>query len=766
MTTFGATVGTHAVTRVAGRVTLAAFAAAILAGAFLVFIVQPLAAKLLLPRFGGSPAVWTTSLLFFQAALLVGYGWAHLTTSRLGRRGQPVAQIALLMVALVVLPIALPAWTTPPTDMEPAVWLLLVLAAAVGLPYVAVTTASPVLQRWFSWTDHPFSADPYFLYAAGNIGSLGGLLAYPFLVEPNLSVADQAAMWTAGYVLFVVLTVAAMVLLARHGRPTTTAPTVAASTASTTVSDDAGSTVEEAPAELEDAAPTMRRRLSWIAMAFVPSSLMLGVTTFITADLAAVPLLWVLPLSLYLLTFILAFSPRNPLTPRLMALLLPVAVVALSAALVGAIDLSTGALVALDLGVFFVAAMLAHGRLAADRPGPSRLTEFYFLLALGGALGGVFNALLAPVLFDTVIEYPLAIVLALFLRPARPATDARAERRARLLDLVVPTAVLVGTLVALVLASRVLGIGGEGLSLVLSGIAVGLLVLVRRPVRFALSIGVILLLPLVVGQGTVTVERSFYGVNRVEDHGDLRLLIHGTTNHGGQHLDEARAREPLTYYHRSGPFGRTLEAYRALHPGPIRFGVIGLGAGGIAAYARPGDEITFFEIDPAVVRIAQDPALFTYLSGAPEPVRVVVGDGRLTLTAEPDRSLDVLILDAFSGDAPPAHLLTLEALGLYESKIAPGGLLLANVSNRYLDLPAVMETGLAAMSLEAFVPEDPEPDVPSVPEKEPSVWIADSPDPDTIATLRDVVPGRDIEPRAGLRTWTDDFSDLVSVIRW
>jgi hypothetical protein len=744
-------------------VTLWVFAVGILTGAFLVFLVQPLAAKLLLPKFGGSPAVWTTSLLFFQTMLLAGYGWAHLTTTRLGRRWQPSVQIVLLLLPLLVLPISLPAWTTPPVDVEPAIWLLLVLAVAVGLPYLVVTTASPVLQRWFAWTDHPHGRDPYFLYAAGNVGSLAGLLAYPFIVEPNLAVADQAALWTTGYLLFVILTLVAVAQLRRHGQGSSTGSTTA--DAALTPMDRAIVALPR-PDTLDEARPTLRRRLTWVALAFVPSSLMLGVTTYITADLAAIPLLWVLPLGLYLITFILAFWPRNPLTPNRMAKLLPLIVVVLAAALVGAIDLSTASLVALNLAVFFVAGLLAHGRLAADRPSPIHLTEFYFLLAVGGALGGVFNALVAPLLFDSILEYPLAIVLALLLRPRADSVDARRERRARLLDLLVPTAVLVATLAALAVLSRTFSVGAEGLAIVIAGMGVALLVIVRRPTRFALSMGVVLLIPLLVGQGTVAEERSFYGVNQVFDRGDFRLLAHGTTVHGGQRLDPLRALEPLTYYHRTGPFGRALEAFRLLRPGPLRVGVIGLGAGGIAAYARPGDEVVFFEIDPVVVRIAQDPSLFSFLSGAQGDVRVVLGDGRLMLAGEPDHGFDVLVLDAFSGDAPPAHLLTLEAFALYESKVAESGLLLVNASNRFVDVPAVVETGLRTAGLPAFVPLDPTPESPPAPEKELSDWIAASPDRGTITELQETMDGRPVRLHRGLQPWTDDFSDLVSVIRW
>ena len=739
--------------RLPAFVALSTYALAVLSGASLVFLVQPLAARLVLPQFGGSPAVWTTSLLFFQAALLVGYGWAHLSIGRLGLRRQPWVQCVLLLVPLLVLPIALPSWASPPTDAEPSMWLLLVLAVVAGLPYVAVTTAGPTLQRWFAATNHPRAADPYFLYVIGNAGSLIGLLAYPLLIEPNLSLRDQALLWSAGYIMFVVLTAAAAAIVRLYGGSPEAdrVPHVPRLEASRT----SGS----------EPRPALRRRMAWIAMAFVPSSLMLGVTTYISTDIAAVPLLWVMPLSLYLITFMIAFSPRNPLTLPRLAALLPIAVVALSITLSGAVRLPLGMLVGVNLAVFFVAALLAHARLAADRPSVRYLTEFYLLLAVGGALGGLFNALVAPAIFDSVVEYPLAITLALLLRPPRAVRDPAAERRARFVDLMTPAVSLVAAVGLLALLSRAIGVAGPALATALGLVAIGTLAFVRRPVRFGLSMGGLLLIPILVGSSGLYIERGFFGVNRVVDEGGIRLLVHGTTIHGAQFTDPARAGVPLAYYHPTGPLGRAISAFQSTRPGPLRIAGIGLGAGDIAAYVRPQDTITFFEIDPAVARIARDPSLFTFLDRAPGAVRVVVGDGRLQLAREPQASFDVLVLDAFSGDAPPVHLLTVEAMDLYLRALAPGGILLFNTSNRNVDVQAVVIAGLRERALPVVIPIDPNPSTPSPPEKEPSSWVLSARSrndiSETVGLLRTVDP-----PSSTVRAWTDDFSDLISVIRW
>lgn len=768
---------------------LALYGVAVFVGAALVFLVQPMVAKMLLPLFGGSPNVWNTSMLFFQAALLVGYGYAHFSTRWLGLRRHPLVHIGVLALPLLVLPIALPSFAVPPAGAAPAPWLLLVLLVAVGAPYAAVTTASPVLQRWFANTDHPDAADPYLLYALGNAGSLLGLLAYPFLVEPNLSLAGQSTMWAAGYLAFIVLVAACAIAMRRRAVADTGIAEAARATARTTA--DAAGPARNAP-PAAGRAVTIRRRAWWVLLAFVPSSLMLGVTTYLSTDIAAMPLLWVLPLSLYLLTFVIAFGRRGADVPRLAGKCLPVLVLASAVIMLKLIAVPIWFAIPVHLATFFAVALLAHGRLAVDRPAPARLTEFFLLVSVGGVLGGIFNALIAPQIFDTVLEYPLVMVLALLLRPRTPAPEAEADpaprpdgapdatgsarnapvrlawrlRNAWLLDLVVPLALYLAVLTSLVSVQSLIGTGVPGVGVfVLGGGALSTLLFVRRPVRFAGGVAAMLAIATLVGSPAIHTERTFFGIHRVlVDEEGRHLLAHGTTVHGAQYPEGPQRTEPLAYYHRSGPLGQLLTTLERTG-GPRDWAVVGLGSGALAAYGLPGQQLTFFEIDPAVERLARDPAYFSYLADSRAKVDVVVADGRLGIAAVAPESYDLLIIDAFSSDAPPAHLMTREAMEVYLSRLRPGGILAFHISNRYLDLEAAVAGTARSLGLAGLVQLDTD--------------LAGYPAGDKLAT--DVVLlARDPAPLAALASdprweplasrngpvWSDDFSDILSIVRW
>ena len=729
---------------------MALFSATLFLSAGLMFLVQPMFAKLMLPLFGSTPAVWNASMLFFQTTLLAGYLYAHESTRRLGVRRQAALHVGVLLLPILVLPIGLPADWAPPTDSNPVPALLGLMAVAIGLPFFVVSTTAPLLQRWLAGTSHPAAGDPYFLYRASNFGSVLGLLAYPLAVEPSMRLDDQEWLWSGGYALLVVLVLACAVALWRdRSRPRPEA-------APAPVEPDAGARIG------------LVRRLRWVGLAFVPSSLMLGVTTTITADIAPLPLLWALPLSLYLISFILVFAPgaRNARLHSWMVNALPAVVLLLLLMILLEARHPLWLVLPLHLAGFFVAAMVCHGELARDRPPARSLTEFYLLVSLGGALGGVFNAIVAPGLLDSFAEYPLAIVLAALCLPARPPRIPP-SRYARLLDFALPVAFAVP--VALIVAGISLG-GSDARDMAkviafgtASGVAVNF---VRRPLRFGLTIGAIVL-AVALAAGTddeeLHRERSFFGVYTVtaSDDGRFHEMVHGTTTHGRQ--DRARQRTPISYYHGDSPIGRLMKSVPA--SATRRVGVIGLGTGSIACWARAGERWTFYEIDPTVERMARDPRLFTYMRVCPGRRDVVLGDARLSLRDARPRGYGMIVADAFSSDSIPVHLLTREALALYRSKLRPDGLIAVNVSNRYLTLQPVLgklaqDAGLACVTQEDRRSEDD-----GRRDTDASDWVVMA---GRERTLRAVAPGRKgweaCPAPDGTPVWTDDFSNIIGVI--
>lgn len=722
----------------------------------LLFAVQPMFAKMVLPTLGGTPATWITCMLFFQAALLAGYAYAHWSSERLGARRQSRLHLVLLVLPLLSLPIALPRGLGSPTG-RPVGWLLGVLAVAVGPSFLAVATTAPLLQRWFAATAHPHARDPYFLYRASNLGSVLALLAYPAVVEPRLRLATQGRAWSAGYAVLVALV--ALCALALWRSPTqgrTPAP------------DD-----EPAPTR-SDQRPGWRRRLRWVAWAFLPSSLMLGVTTYITTDIAAVPLLWVLPLALYLLTFVVAFSPTSLPWFGLVVVLQALLVLELVFLVILGITEPVGLLLALNLVVLLVSGLVCHGQLAADRPPARYLTEFYLWVAVGGVLGGLFNAVVAPLVFDSVAEYPLALVLACLLRPAPPVErgddSGQGAARARRRDLTVPLALGASAVIALWLL-RALGVGVVAARATVFGVSLlACLAFAARRLRLGLAVAALFLVAAIpVGEEatpTLFRERSFFGVVQVEHdrQAGLHRLVHGNTTHGAQSTHPARRREPLTYFARTGPVGQALTAIRR-EGARSRVAVVGLGSGSLACYGEAGERWTFYEIDPTVARVAGDPRLFTFLRDCPPTTDVVLGDARLSLAGAPNSHFEVLVVDAFNSDAIPVHLLTREAMALYREKLTDHGFLAVHITNRYLDLRPVLGDLAADAGLTALVREDrnvPEPERRAG--KSASVWVVAARSPADLAPLDQDPRWQRLEPSASSSLWTDDFSNIVSVL--
>jgi hypothetical protein len=729
------------------------FALTLFLSAFLMFCVQPMIAKMVLPLLGGSPAVWSTCMVFFQAVLLAGYAYAHVTTTWMRSGPQLVLQSGLFLLPLFFLPFGIPsnAVRTLSPDADPTGWLFGLLTGMVALPFFVIATSAPLFQRWFAQSGHPAASDPYFLYAASNVGSMLALLVYPLVVEPNLRLADQSLVWTVGYGVYVALALGCVTIVWRNRE-------------SAIGGNNSGMTYPE-PRRL-----AVAQVLSWVALAAIPTSLMLGVTMYVTTDIAAIPLLWVIPLALYLLTFILTFARRQFLPHAWMIRALPMAAVMLALVLCIA-SVAQPIFLPLHLVVFFLAAMVCHGELVQRRPNREHLTAFYLAMSCGGVLGGLFNALVAPLVFDRILEYPLALVLACLALP-RPRNDL-SERGNRFLDWGLPICVGVSTWGLVTLLQP----GSERAPDDLHGkIAFGLAGLVcyafkDRPVRFGLGLGAVLV---VAGTDTSSYgrvlyqHRNYFGVLRVtyDAPGNFNRLIHGHTLHGLESLDPQRRHEPLTYYHRTGPIGQVFDMLRTRDPA-TEVALVGLGAGSLAAYAEPGQRFTYYEINPAVVQVAQDKRYFTFLDDSRAgSIAVVLGDARLRLAEAPDRTFGLIVLDAFSSDSIPTHLLTREALGLYRSKLKEDGILAFHISNKCIDLSPILGALAQDAGLQCLIRRDLDLS-PSELEsgKEPSIWSVMTAAPEQLGSLAN--DSRWVPPQfpPGESAWTDDFSSIIGHLR-
>lgn len=692
------------------------YAVSIFLSAFLLFEVQPIIAKMILPWFGGTSAVWSTCMLFFQIVLLLGYLYAHGLNTRLAPRRQAALHIGLLLLSLAALPILPAAHWKPAADAQPSFRILALLAATVGLPYFLLSSTSPLLQAWYVRSHK--QGMPYRFFALSNFASMLALLGYPLLVEPNLSNRVQGYGWSAAYVCFTAI--CALTAWRSAGRS------------------EGAYAQAEIPAGAETEEPSWPVRGLWLALAACASILLLAVTNHLTQDVAAIPFLWILPLSLYLLTFIICFEApqlyrRAAFLPLLAAAL---AFMALrlwpglrnveSPWLEWFARLGIRWVIAGFSASLFVCCMVCHGELARLKPHPRYLTGFYVTVSLGGATGGIFVGLVAPNLFHAYYEFPIGLALCLL----------------------VATLVLFRSLAAAALPWRWAGMGALALLLVAycAALASSMSTMVRD---------------------YRVVARNFYGQLRVYDSGDpridddaARVLVHGTINHGQQMLREEYRRLPVTYFCPDSGIGR---AMRALEGRPRRIGILGLGCGTLAAYGRAGDTIRIYEINPLVLDIARRE--FTYLSDTPARVETAIGDGRLVIESEPaNHEFDILVMDAFSGDSVPVHLITREALGLYFRHLKPDGILAVNISNKYLDLEPVMRRAAESLGKAGFIYH--------------YAPAADDPlcfgcswtlmmDAATARAHPDLVQHASAErnPRKSFRVWTDDFSNLYGILK-
>ena len=772
------------------------FAVTLFVSASLLFMVQPMVGKMVLPLLGGSPAVWNACMVFFQALLLLGYLYAHWLSTRFEPKKQWAIHLLVLMgpVAAMVVSVAVGGKNTPigvaeslaPSDeTSPFLSVMALLTLAIGVPFFVSSTSAPLLQKWFAYTGHPSARDPYFLYAASNAGSLIALLGYPLFIEPNMIVAGQTWVWAVGFALL-----CGLIFLC--GRAAANPIGVPPASVNLPGSGVGGST---------EPAPTPGRIAKWIALAFVPSSLMLGVTFHMTTDIASIPLLWVIPLALYLVTFIIAFG-RVPSWFRLViGNLAPVMILLLVFVIVSRVSPGTGVELLLHISTFFVAALMCHYELARDRPKDvAHLTGYFLWMSVGGVLGGLFNALLAPLAFPLAYEYPITLAVACLLVPRllvpeetdEPPTDLDRYKRkiGRILDYVLP--VVVGAVFALLaivfveqawfqkaiawlstnLTQNRLTVGTQTVRAILV-FAVPVMVcffFVDRPARFALSVAAILGVHYYHDRDDDVkyTERSFFGILKVEQRGYFTRLVHGTTLHGTQineyYLHRADApvpfgsfspwdvialegalaawdpkQEPLTYYHRTGPVGAMFHELRSRKNGAdakAHVAMVGLGTGSVSCYALPGQKLTFYEIDPAVKHLVADTdKYFTYVSDARRrgaDLDFRMGDARLKLRDDADRKYALLLIDAFSSDAIPVHLLTKQAVELYLDRLTPDGILALHISNKYVRLDPVVAKIAAELRLTAYVWKD---SSESRPGKTASSWVVLARDKATLGVL-------------------------------
>ncbi|RNJ61681.1 MAG: hypothetical protein EDM03_14980 [Porphyrobacter sp. IPPAS B-1204] len=736
---------------------LPVYTVTIFLSAFLLFGVQPMFTKMVMPVLGGTPAVWSVAMVFFQTVLLLGYAYAHGLTRWLDPRMAAGLHLAVMLIAMAFgLPIAFGSqWGAPPEEGH-ALWLIGVFTVSVGLPFFAVSANGPLLQAWFARTGHPHANDPYFLYGASNIGSLLALLAYPFVIEHMFTLDRQSALWSAGFfALFVAIAASAVFL-----RPGITA----------------GSTdANAAPAETEEnrAPITLKDRLEWIGLSLVPSALLVATTAHVTTDVAAVPLLWVVPLALYLMTFSFAFRPGGQAMDRILLLVQPALLTGIMATLTFARGLPFFALLGLNLTFFVVSVTICHRELYTRRPAVGDLTQFYFFMSLGGVIGGALASLVAPVVFEGLLEFPLLVLAVLLCRSdvrarlatLKPAVVAGASVAAFGLFLLVDRGLINQDMVPFQAVLMIL-IVSLGVTVISSG----------RPIRLLVAATVAMLVSMNHSSSAHLVERarSFFAIHAIYEtpNGQGRYLMHGNTVHGAERWADANGNplvsrpEPASYFHLGGAYHEAIEQARAVQGGKLgKVAVVGLGMGSLACHSKPGETWNFFEIDPEVVRIARDSSLFRAFSDCTPGARVVVGDGRLTMAKE-DGGYDLIMLDAFSSASPPVHLVTKEAVAMYASKLSDKGVLIFNVSNRHMVLSYVV----AGSAREAGLTTWHRMDGPGTGDfmetlKTPVEVAIIARNPAQVGTIASDPAWTRTKVPADFKVWTDDYSNIVDPMR-
>ncbi len=719
---------------------LGLFTLTITISAFLLFLIQPMIAKLIMPHLGGAPTVWNTAMLFFQACLLLGYAYAHAGAKWLSIGNHMRMHGVLLALSLLCMPLAL---VVPDLDAahQPIVWTLSALAFSVGFPFLMLSSSAPLLQHWFAHSGHRLAANPYPLYAASNVGSFAALLSFPLLVEPLLFSGQQMLGWSWGYGCYIVLVVCCMLRIGRHTQPIPAAP---------------------------QAAPVQPLRatqwLYWIALAAVPSSLMLGVTSYISTDIAAVPLLWIMPLALYLLTFIFAFGGGKSLYHACQRVYLPTVLLLLL------LVMSRGSF---NLGVFlahlfgfFVIAMMCHGRMNECKPHASQLTQFYLCMAIGGVLGGLLNGLLAPVLFNDIYEYPLMLIAAAILYPCYKWRGLHRRSLLWLNGFVLCLLVFYGLHDQIThsewhqaITNGVEGKRGLDWFIYLALIATGATLLRHSLVAFTGILVVIYGMHLHIERvDGLMRERNFFGVSQVvyEEDTNANAYYHGTTIHGVQSRDEAMRLAPISYY------GALKEVYASVPDtlNQLPIAVVGMGMGTVQCYAKPDQHVDYFEIDPIVLRIAEDRDYFTYLSDCPGEYKVYLGDGRVEIAKMDNQRYGLIVLDAYSSDSLPVHLITQEAVAIYKAKLQPGGLLAFNITNRHMNLRPILSAIAQDLGLQVYVKDFSS----EHPLSYNSTWVVMSENSDALDAMRSHYDEWLTIGQRTKRSWRDDYSNILHAL--
>lgn len=753
------------VIRASGTVLRAAFAATLFLSAALLFVIEPMVAKMLLPFLGGAPAVWTTCMVFFQTVLLGGYLYAHASSTRLSLHNQTMIHFALIVLSAIFVPIGITGAWGGLAVTNPVLAVTLVLSLSIGLPFLTLSASAPLLQHWYSRTGDAGAKNPYFLYSASNVGSLLALVCYPTILEPGLGVSSQSFGWGVGFCALACL-VAFCIYLVR-----------AANIAQN--GEASLHVVERHEAAVDADAPKVMTKARWVLLAFIPSSLMLGVTTYFTTDIATIPLLWTVPLAIYLLSFILVFSKMPAVAHKVFRFVMPFAAITLLYFSLSRAWMPIAAQLTWHLVTFFLVTMVCHGELARTRPEAKHLTAFYLWMSFGGMVGGLFNALVAPHAFSTAMEYPLVLAIAcgaVSIGGVMPF--ARYQRANRIADVAIALVVGFGSYwlisrwifakVSLGWLSALFHVDMYAyLPLLTYGTPAAICAAIawfRRPARLGLAVTAYTIAALLCNrfdQSIVALDRSFFGILKVSDdyYGDYRTLVNGTTLHGRQHRDPAKAHTPLTYYHRQGPVGQLFEEFSGNNQ-KENLAFIGLGTGTLASYGEPGQKLTFFEIDEAVVRIAK--TYFTFLKDCRAEYRMVMGDARLKLQEEPDGKFGMILVDAFSSDAIPVHLLTKEAIELYFRKLAPGGVVAIHTSNRYLTLEPVLGKLAKEAGLVALVNHD---NGDNAAGKFASTWNALARKDGDFGNLKSRGNWVPLDGYSWTPVWTDDFTSLFEVLR-